>query len=418
MADGQVVDADALAERIREGIRRRREQVSLADTHSARTTGQCAVDLAVLRSGYDIYGVPLSRSHRTIVGPAIHAAKEVVRKLLTPILLRQVAHNAAATRVLAHLNDQLSALGDQVSELGDRLAALGDQLTALKHEQARVPELLKEPIDAIERQARRLDGLEEQDRRQTTALAAVRERASSAERRLRRLAHDLRTDPATAHGPDRARASGEGPEPEFDYFCFEERFRGTTEEIKERQRAYLPYVQGCGNVLDVGCGRGEFLELLRETGIPARGIDTNLDMVLYCRERDLDVTQTDALSYLGSLPDGSLGGIFCAQVIEHLDFQTLMNLVTLGHQKLLPEAPIILETLNPQSVDAMNAFYLDPSHVKPIHPEMVRFLLESTGFRDVQIRYSGPDPGGGEGAERTDEWRRLHCQDYAVIARR
>ena len=154
---------------------------------------------------------------------------------------------------------------------------------------------------------------------------ADRERISRAERTLRRALHASQTPQSQEHGPEspaRERASVAlavpAHKPEFDYAGFEERFRGSEEEIKERQRIYVPYFEGRNDVLDIGCGRGEFLELMRESGIQARGVDLDLDMILLCRDKGLDVSVDDAFAYLGALPDDSLGGIFAAQVIEHL----------------------------------------------------------------------------------------------------
>src|SRR5207248_3727449 len=101
---------------------------------------------------------------------------------------------------------------------------------------------------------------------------------------------------------------------DFDYFMFEERFRGSEAQIKDRQKANLVYFDACTDVLDLGCGRGEFLELLREKGIAARGVEMGKDALLLCRQKGLEVIEADLLSYLESLQDESAGGIFCSQV--------------------------------------------------------------------------------------------------------
>ena len=110
-----------------------------------------------------------------------------------------------------------------------------------------------------------------------------------------------------------------------DYFAFEARMRGSTSAVRERQRAYVDDFRDAAPVLDIGCGRGEFLALLREAGVEARGIDADADMVAYARGEGLDVEQADALAYLEALEDGSLGGIFAAQVVEHLPPATLVR---------------------------------------------------------------------------------------------
>lgn len=178
---------------------------------------------------------------------------------------------------------------------------------------------------------------------------------------------------------------------DFDYFMFEERFRGPESEIKRRQRAYLEYFRGCTDVLDLGCGRGEFLELMRENGISARGVETGKDAFLLCQEKGLAVTEQDLLSYLESLPDESAGGIFCSQVIEHMNPAAQLLLLRLAQQKLRPGAPLLVETINPECVYALcRNFYLDPTHVRPVHPEMLAFSMRSLGFDKVEIKYSSP----------------------------
>src|SRR6185436_13708059 len=121
---------------------------------------------------------------------------------------------------------------------------------------------------------------------------------------------------------------------------------GSPEEIRRRVEDYLPIFQGA-DVLDVGCGRGEFLDLLREHGIRARGVDVNPAMVEVCRGKGLEAETADALTYLRGLPDASLGGLFAAQVVEHLEPRYLARLLDAAFEKLRPGAPIVLETINP-----------------------------------------------------------------------
>jgi O-antigen chain-terminating methyltransferase len=190
--------------------------------------------------------------------------------------------------------------------------------------------------------------------------------------------------PAVPPGTDRL--------PAATYVHFEDRHRGTRDEIRRRQTDYLGLYRS-GPVLDVGCGRGEFLELCREAGIEARGIDTDAGMVARCREAGLAVEQADALGHLAGLADDTLGGIFCAQVIEHLPPDALVALVRLAHAKLRPGGLLLCETPNPACLTVFSgAFYVDLTHVKPIHPEAARFLLETAGFRDVEIRPVNPYP--------------------------
>jgi O-antigen chain-terminating methyltransferase len=156
---------------------------------------------------------------------------------------------------------------------------------------------------------------------------------------------------------------------------------------------YVPLFAGAADVLDVGCGRGEFLSLLRDAGIRARGIDLNDAMVDVCRERGLDAVAADALTYLRRQPDASLGGLFAAQVVEHLQPGYLTQLLDAACEKLRPGAAIVLETINPACWFAFFESYVrDITHERPLHPETLQFLLVASGFHAVEIRYSAPYP--------------------------
>jgi O-antigen chain-terminating methyltransferase len=178
-------------------------------------------------------------------------------------------------------------------------------------------------------------------------------------------------------------------EAEFDYFVFEEHYRGNEAVIRQRQQTYVEYFRGMESVVDIGCGRGEFLELLRDNGISARGVELGTDQYLLCKEKGLDVVQQDLFSFLESTADESLGGVFSAQVLEHMTASDQLRYVALAYQKTKPGSPVIFETINPECVYALvRNFFLDPTHVRPIHPETLRFAMESTKFRNVELRFS------------------------------
>ena len=180
------------------------------------------------------------------------------------------------------------------------------------------------------------------------------------------------------------------PLEDWRYTGFENRFRGSSENIRMQQIPYLDYFSE-GKVLDLGCGRGEFLSLLGEKGLEAEGVDLNDQMLEGCRERGLRGRKQDILEALGGYEDGSLGGIFSSQVIEHLLPDYLARLVELCYFKLAPSGRIVLETVNPLSVFALvHVYFLDSSHQKPVHPQALKFLLESAGFEEVEIVYSQP----------------------------
>jgi SAM-dependent methyltransferase len=190
---------------------------------------------------------------------------------------------------------------------------------------------------------------------------------------------------------DTGKASSQAP----DYFAFEARMRGSTAEVRDHQRPYVEDFRECGPVLDIGCGRGEFLELLAEAGIEARGIDTDSDMVAFCRGEALDVEQHDAIAYLAALEDGALGGIFCAHVLEHLLPPVLLRLLELAKAKLRPDGLFVAETPNPRTLVSLSTFFADLTHAQPLHPETLAYLAGQAGLRHVEIRYLNPPPAEG-----------------------
>ena len=218
---------------------------------------------------------------------------------------------------------------------------------------------------------------------------------------------------------------------DIDYFDFENTFRGPREAIKESQRGYVKYFKNRSHVVDLGCGRGEFLELLKEEEIDAIGVDLNDKFLEYCAGLGLNVIKEDALDYLRS--QSCVGGIFASQLIEHLNTDKMIEFCRLAYQKLEEDAYFILETPNPSSLAIFtHAFYIDPSHNKPVHPLTVKYILERAGFRKIEIIYT---PGSrlpmampeleGEGITNLDAFnegiRQLNdvlygSQDYAVIA--
>jgi len=176
------------------------------------------------------------------------------------------------------------------------------------------------------------------------------------------------------------------------YRAFEERHRGSREDIKERLRVYLPFIRPLpgqypqATALDLGCGRGEWLELLTEEGFRAKGVDQDKGMLAACTALDLDVEAGDAIEHLKSLPDESTSVVSAFHLVEHIDFDSLMCLVKHALRVLLPGGILILETPNPENlVVGTRNFYLDPTHIRPIPPQLLEFVVEYCNFERIKV---------------------------------
>ena len=200
-----------------------------------------------------------------------------------------------------------------------------------------------------------------------------------------------RLQPAPQPGPQPGGAPPQAAPHSLDYARFAERFRGSEESVKDGQRLYLERFSGRKEVLDIGCGRGEFLELMRDAGVPARGIDLSEESVAACRAKGLDAEAADLFPYLAGLPEGSLDGIFCSQVVEHLPPERLPEMVRLCASRLARAGVIVFETPNPECLAIFAThFYLDPTHVRPVPAPLLAFYLEENGIGVVRAPRLAP----------------------------
>ena len=325
------------------------------------------------------------------------------RRLLGRVLSRQQEFNAA---VVDHINRNM-ALG---------LEAHHASLNTIEW-MAGTVDGYRDARDEIQRHLEALLARERRNDTAVRALAAQHDELRSALSVVQQAAHSLKREieRVSAANPSAANPKSQIPSPKSQesnpesriprpgsqfadedshkYVGFEDQFRGSPDEIRRRVEAYLPTFEKASDVLDVGCGRGEFLELLRDHGVRARGIDINAAMVEVCRGKGLQAETGDALTYIRELPDSSLGGLFAAQVVEHLEPRYLMRLLDAAFDKLRPGAPIVLETINPACWFAFFESYIrDLTHVRPVHPDTLKYLLIATGFQRVDISYRAPYP--------------------------
>ncbi len=401
------------------------------------------------------------RSRLPIVGPLIAWFRERWNRISTkwyvlPILQQQVHFNAAVVRVLQDLYHFIQTSSyDLVRRMDAMFYPLDQEQAALHAALQDLRAVLGEQADKLRGEIERLGAsLAQAEEHGAASLAQAEARW---EQRHQGIAHRQEVDrrglaflrmkldgllarigPAGPPAIGPAVAGEREALRDHDYYRFEDLYR-PEEEVRTLQTAYLPFFRGRTNVLDLGCGKGEFLELLRENGIEGYGVDLNEEMVRRCQEKGLQAFRADALEHLAGLPDESLGGLFAAHLVEHLPPRTLLELVQTAWAKLQPGAYWILETPNPLCLWALvNYFYLDMSHIKPVHPQALAFLLEMHAFREVEVRYLHPVPEGVRMVllpeVRRGNWKEMAAllntnfgrlndllygyADYAVIARK
>ena len=242
-------------------------------------------------------------------------------------------------------------------------------------------------------------------------------------------------DAARASGPSTSSPATALPasSPAIDdalYIALEDAFRGDPVVIRVRQHQYLPYVQDVvtqnAPLLDIGCGRGEWLQILRDSNIPATGIDTNAAAVQECSALGLNVSHADAITYLSNAKEKSLGAITLFQVLEHLPFATMVHLLRLALRALVPGGVLIAEVPNSETLSVgASTFWIDPTHERPLFPGLLEFLATEVGYTSVEGLYSSPlapEPDFSELAPHVREpLLAMHRQlngngDFAIIA--
>lgn len=380
-------------------------------------------------------------SHRKGIGQVIIFFKKLYRKTIkwyiSPIVEDQVEFNANVVKTFNLLQNQVMKLNELINKV-EKQVGIAEVQDSHKTSS-------KEAIIEIQNQ---LESLRLQINNKDSKIASLEHSNRVATERLRRIERKISQENLNNFSVDGEFEQFpvgiednilEQPEEqyEFDYYLFEEYYRGSREQIKQRLSVYMKYFENANYVLDLGCGRGEMTELLLEKGIKVTAVDLNDDMISYCSDRGFPIIKEDIISFVKKLEDNSVDGIFLGQVIEHLTPQQLIDLVNISYKKLKPMGYFIAETPNPQCLSIFTqSFYMDLTHTKPVHAYTVKFILESAGFGQVDVNYLSPNDehlklpalnleGHDEESLRQfnqtiEHWNNVvfGYQDYAVVGRK
>ena len=324
-------------------------------------------------------------------------AKRFVMRVSKLFLTRQAAYNRQVADSLEALSRQAAL---HATQLEQRVASLSATLVELELR-------FDDAADVGRRQAEQLTAKLEIE------LAETRDSISTLASRLAVVAADAGI--ATSIADDRR------------YADFEDEYRGSEAGIEQLLEPYLHDVwarhEVGGPVLDIGCGRGEWLQLLRKRGMAAMGVDTSQEIVDRCVERGLEVVLGDGIAHLATVPEGSLLAITSFHVLEHIPVGDHATFFANALRALRPGGVLILETPNPTNlIVGAAAFYRDPSHLRPVHPDYMRFLASDAGFTEVEIRFLHPRPefeqldvAADDRLAQETSWALFGPQDYALI---
>lgn len=310
------------------------------------------------------------------------------------------------TSLSKDIEESVSDVASDVADVKESVTSVQEGVTETKEAVADLQKSLEENVDNLSGVKEVVASLQKNLKENADNVSCVEESVTALQKNIGEVQENLKKEISekianigTVVSEERTKElarlkqSIQYPDLKIDYTAFEDKFRGAQSAIEEKFKKYLRFFHECKNVMDIGCGRGEFIELLHANGSGAFGVEIDEKMVEICREKNLNVPHIDAVSYLKEQllrekPD-EIDGIFSAQVVEHLHMDYLMEMLRLCHGILQPDKFIVLETINIRSLSTFtNAVYLDPTHVNPLHPETLKFLLESVGFRDVEFIFS------------------------------
>lgn len=417
------IKVDQLMHEIRQAVAQRRHEMHL-QTSSARGDSVPSVPSSPAQPGHPVLVLqpefhPRQTNHYHVNDFLKYHGSDFIRNTYRGLLKREPDTSGHKTYVQALASGELSKLDVLASvHYSPEGRSAGVSLAGLKW-RSRVRKVERLPLIGYAIQMliaiMRLPVLI-RDKRRTEFYFASQEAklAENLNRLESRLAKYQQEDPAAARETDHR----------LDplYASFEDRFRGDPKEIEERFRAYLPILErsGTDEVVDLGCGRGEWLAVLKSAGIKARGIDNNRVLLERCQQAGFDVVLADVIEYLKQQPDASLGAITSFHLVEHLPFSVLIVLLDEVVRTLKPGGLLILETPNPENfIVASCGFHVDPTHHKPIPPDTLQFLLESRGLHRVEILRLRPrDEAKLPGDTQMIKWFNEHfsgAPDYAAV---
>jgi 2-polyprenyl-3-methyl-5-hydroxy-6-metoxy-1,4-benzoquinol methylase len=395
------VNVEEIMEKIRENIRKRKEsgdyksaeEIEQVFSEVSSSRARNSQESEILNSKCDILNNSYSiSSHRPVLGSFLVKSRKLVhgevRRYVDPVFQKQSELNSNLVCVLNDAKEAVSSCSDKMGQLEKEIGELEDE-----------NRFLRSKIEQLSSETKKLE-VESEQLKSEIAINVKKEVESV----ITAINLDLENkawlsrilDSRTRQGHENRVTGSSGKtnsnktDSDINYYVFEERFRGSRENILQHQTNFIGYFANCTNVLDIGCGRGEFLELAKDKGISARGIDVNEDMINFCKSKGLDVELKDAIEALEEIEDKALDGIFISQVVEHLNPDYLINMLNLCNRKMKYGFYIIIETVNPLSLFSFANFYIDLSHVKPVHPETLKFLVNTVGFRDIETKFSSP----------------------------
>jgi SAM-dependent methyltransferase len=293
-------------------------------------------------------------------------------------------------------------------------------------QQERIADNLNRTSLAVSAETRNRADLAETFRRSIAEVATEQKRIAWLQhQQLLALVHDRQEARSIAFEGNGQPAPAQDARRNMDdlYAAFQNEFRAPA-ETRENLKTYLPLLDDAlidSDVLDIGCGSGQWLELLREHGIRGRGIESNRTLIAEARARNLEVVEADAIRFLRTLPESTLQAVTAFHFVEHLSLEQLVDLLIEVRRTLKPNGLLIIETPNPKNlvVGACN-FFADPTHQRPLFPESLEFICKHLGFENNRIQYLHPVDGSpftaGEPASQALHSWFFSARDYAIIA--